>query len=78
MATATITSKGQITIPATLRSELHIGPGDKVEFVKVAEGRYEVVVATKDVSALRGMVKARHAVSVEEMDAAIKARAGQR
>lgn len=78
MATATITSKGQITIPAVLRSELHVGPGDKVEFVKVAEGRYEVLAVTKDISALRGMVKATGVVSVEEMDTAIKARAGQR
>lgn len=77
MTTATITSKGQITLPAALRSELHLGPGDRVEFVRVAEGRYEVVAATRDISSLRGLVKVKKPVSLEEMDAAIKARAGQ-
>ena len=76
MTTATITSKGQITLPAALRSELHLGPGDRVEFVKVAEGRYEVIAATRDISSLRGLIKATRSVSLEEMDTAIKARAG--
>ena len=38
MATATITSKGQITIPAPVRMDLHVGPGDRIEFAEaVAE-----------------------------------------
>ena len=35
---ATLTSKGQITIPAEVRRALGIGPGDKV-VVEVSEGR---------------------------------------
>ncbi len=77
MSTATITSKGQITIPAAVRSDLHIGPGDRIEFVKTADGRYEVVVATQDVTNLKGIVKASKAVSIDEMNAAIKVRAGK-
>lgn len=77
MATATITSKGQITIPASVRSELKVGPGDRVEFVKVSEGHWEVVAAVEDVGRLRGIVAARRVVSIEEMDAAIRKKAGQ-
>ncbi|MGL6158934.1 AbrB/MazE/SpoVT family DNA-binding domain-containing protein [Microbulbifer sp.] len=44
MSTATVTSKGQITIPAAIRSDLHIGPGDRVEFVRVGDGRKPVSV----------------------------------
>nr|MBC8379657.1 AbrB/MazE/SpoVT family DNA-binding domain-containing protein [Planctomycetota bacterium] len=33
MALATLTSKGQVTIPKTVRNSLHLHAGDKVEFV---------------------------------------------
>lgn len=33
MASATVTSKGQITIPKKVRERLHLGPGDRVEFL---------------------------------------------
>ena len=77
MATATITSKGQITIPAPVRMDLHVGPGDRIEFVKLADGRYEVVAATQDVSRIKGIVNATRTVSLEEMDKAIRKKAGQ-
>ena len=40
MATATLTSKGQITIPVEVRHALQVGTGDRVEFVQIAPGRY--------------------------------------
>ena len=40
MTTATITTKGQITIPAEVRSDLKVDAGDRVEFVQIAPGRY--------------------------------------
>jgi len=76
MATATITSKGQITIPSAIRSDLHVVPGDRIEFVKVSEGRYEVVAATNDITSLKGLVRSNKVVSVEDMNNAIKAKAG--
>ena len=39
MATAKITSKGQITLPKEVRRRLGIGPGDQVEFVE-ENGKY--------------------------------------
>ena len=39
MTTATLTSKGQITIPAAVRKSLGVETGDRVEFVEVAPGR---------------------------------------
>src|SRR5687767_7865546 len=75
MSAATVTSKGQITIPASVREALAIGAGDRVEFVEVAPGRYELIAATRSVTALKGMFgKARKRVTVEEMNAAIAAR----
>lgn len=77
MATVTVTSKGQITIPASVRSELKVGPGDRIEFVKMSEGHWEVVAVVEDVSRLRGIVAAKRIVSIQEMDAATRKKAGQ-
>lgn len=33
MATATMTSKGQLTVPKEIRDRLGLGPGDKVDLV---------------------------------------------
>ena len=75
MASATVTSKGQITIPAKVRRALQIEPGDRVEFVEVDPGRFEVVAATHSVTELKGMFgKATKRVSIEDMNKAIAAR----
>jgi len=75
MATATLTSKGQITIPAEVRSALGVDAGDRVEFVQIAPGRYEFIAATLPVTALKGMFgKPRKVVSIEKMNAAIARR----
>ena len=74
MTTATLTSKGQVTIPRNVREALKIGPGDRLEFVEVSPGRFEVIAATGDVKELRGIIQPPHTVTVEEMNAAIKAR----
>lgn len=75
MTTATVTSKGQITIPAQIREALHVSAGDRVEFVEVTPGRYEFIAATRSVTDLKGMFgRARKTVSIEDMNAAIAAR----
>jgi AbrB family looped-hinge helix DNA binding protein len=75
MSTATLTSKGQITIPASVRAALGLDTGDRVEFVEVEPGRYEMVAATLPVTALKGMVpKPKRRVSVEAMNEAISRR----
>ncbi|MBK6614948.1 AbrB/MazE/SpoVT family DNA-binding domain-containing protein [Ottowia sp.] len=75
MTTATLTSKGQITIPADVRNELKVDAGDRVEFVQIAPGRYEFVAATREVTELKGMFgKPPKAVSIEAMNAAIAQR----
>lgn len=75
MATATVTSKGQITIPASVREALHVAVGDRIEFIEVGPGRYELIAATRSVTALKGMFgKVAKSVSIQEMNAAIARR----
>jgi AbrB family looped-hinge helix DNA binding protein len=76
MSIATVTSKGQITIPATVRSGLGLETGSRVEFIEIAPGRYEIQAATLPVHALKGLIaKPAKPVSVEDMNAAIRERA---
>jgi antitoxin PrlF len=82
MTVATLTSKGQITIPADVRRALNVQTGDRVEFVQVQPGRFELVAATRSVRELKGLFgKASRTVSIEDMNRTIAeqgARAGMR
>lgn len=72
MATTTVTSKGQITLPRDVRRALGLDAGDKVDFVAV-EGGFKLVPLRKDVRALKGRFadRVKRPVSIEEMDEAI-------
>ena len=75
MSTATLTSKGQITIPARVRAALGVEAGDRVEFVEVEPGHFELVAATQSVTALKGMVrKPAKPVTIKAMNVAISAK----
>jgi antitoxin PrlF len=75
MATATLTSKGQITIPVAVRNKLGLATGDRVEFVEVGPGEFALKAATEDVRALKGMVpRPAKPVSMRAMNAAIRRR----
>jgi antitoxin PrlF len=79
MSEATITSKGQITIPVRVRQALGIDSGDRIEFVEVEKGQFAIVAATRSVQELKGLFRGRHSkpVSIEEMNTAIAKRASR-
>jgi len=70
--TATVTSKGQVTLPVEARRRLGIRPGTKVEFI-VRDGEWlEVIPLAGSVKALKGCLPApRKSLSLEEMERAI-------
>jgi antitoxin PrlF len=72
MASATVTSKGQITLPKTVRQRLGIEAGDRLEFVESGQG-FLVVAATRDIRSLKGIVGApQKPVTVEDMNSVIE------
>ena len=77
LAVATITSKGQITIPVQVRTALGVETGDRVEFVEVEKGQFSLIPATRSVRELKGLFRGKRSkpVSIEEMNAAIARRA---
>jgi antitoxin PrlF len=75
MPSATLTSKGQITIPVEVRAALGVSFGDRIDFVEVEKGRFIIVPATCSVKALKGAIpKPKKPVSVEDMNGAIAIR----
>jgi AbrB family looped-hinge helix DNA binding protein len=72
MATATVTAKGQLTLPKAVRDELNIHAGDRVDFVKMDNGRFALVPKTGSIKALKGIVpKLDRPVTLEQMQEAI-------
>lgn len=72
MTSATVTSKGQITIPADVRAKLGLRPGSRLVFVPTGTGGYEVQVQAASIKDLKGTVpRPPQPVSIDEMDEAI-------
>lgn len=71
MTSATVTSKGQVTIPADVRARLGLRPGSRLAFVATADG-YEIHPQTASIKDLKGAVpRPTQPVSIEEMNEAI-------
>lgn len=77
MATATVTSKGQTTIPQEIRTYLGLHTGDKIEFVIESDGKVTLAPLTIHVKELKGCLpKPKKTISIEEMNNAIRKRGG--
>ena len=74
MALATLTNKGQVTIPKAIRDSLGLKTGDKLEFVIIESGEAFLRPVTKKVDDVFGRLHkpGKEPVSIEEMDAGIK------
>ncbi len=73
MPTATLTSKGQVTIPKEVRQQLGIGQGDRLEFVVEDDGSLTVRPLRASVRELAGLLHrpSRRAVTLREMKEAV-------
>jgi antitoxin PrlF len=75
MASATITSKGQVTIPAEIRAALNLKAGDRIEFVQLGDREVRLLAKNQPVQRLKGLFgKFPRTVSIEEMNEAIAKR----
>ena len=57
MPIATLTSKGQVTLPKEVREHLHLGQGDRLEFVISGSGEVQVKPVRGSYRALEGMAR---------------------
>ncbi len=78
MSSATITSKGQVTIPSSIRRRMGLSAGDRVEFVELPSGEFAILPAVDDIRFLKGILKSpARPVSIDDMRAAVRERARQ-
>jgi AbrB family looped-hinge helix DNA binding protein len=73
MPRTTVTSKGQVTIPKTIREFLRVKSGDRLDFDIDARGEVVVRPSGTDVKALKGILhrSGRRPVTLAAMEAAI-------
>jgi AbrB family looped-hinge helix DNA binding protein len=72
MPTATVTSKGQVTIPASVRKRLRLHAGSKIDFIENKAGEVVMRPKTGSIRDLYGFIKYDGPpVSIEDMDEAI-------
>ena len=76
MSIATLTSKGQVTLPRDIRKKLHLEAGEKVEFrVDEKTGTAIMVALNKHVDDVFGMLnrkKRQKTLKIEEINSALK------
>lgn len=73
MTVATMTSKGQITIPKEVRDELGLEPGMKIDFVRVGNGEFRLRPKNVGVADLFGILKYEGPpLTIDEMNEAIR------
>ena len=80
MPLATLTSKGQLTLPKPVRERLRVDTGDQVEFVVNDQGEVVVRGVNLDIREIKGLLKrpGRRSVTVESMNEAIVRRHGRK
>ena len=80
MVTATLTSKGQLTIPKAVRDSLHLHAGDRVAFVVHGDSEAVLKPVTKSVDEVFGRLHrpGQPRKSVGEMQAAVAKRMRER
>ena len=73
MPRATITSKGQVTLPKEVRTHLGVGTGDRVDFRIGPDGTVTVIPQQGSADRLFGLLCRRDltGISVEDMDTAV-------
>ena len=57
MSEATMTSKGQVTIPADIRKALGLNAGERVVFTRLDDGTTIMRAKTRSILQLKGLLK---------------------
>ena len=71
---ATITSKGQLTLPVEARRKIGLKAGSRVDVIVTGQDHLTVIPLTESVTSLKGMLgKPKRRLSLDDMQRAIEA-----
>jgi len=76
MASSSVTSKGQTTIPKPIRDYLGLRPGSRIDYIVDEEGRVVLQPATYDIRDLHGVLHrpGQAPLSIEAMNRIVRQR----
>lgn len=79
MSQATVTTKGQVTIPKAVREQLELREGDRIDFIVNDSGEAVIRRVSRSTEEVRGMLahRARAPLTVEQMDEAVRRHSGR-
>lgn len=66
-----LNARGQLTLPAALRSQLHLQPGDEVSIRVIDGNRAEVVARPVSLGSLDGSLRVQRRATLEDIEEAI-------
>lgn len=75
---ATLTTKGQVTLPIRLRDALGLKPGDEITFVEDPNGDFLLQAHSHSLADLRGSVRPSRRIRAAELDQWIEEARGAR
>jgi AbrB family looped-hinge helix DNA binding protein len=80
MTSATVTSKGQVTIPKEIRDYLKLDAGSRIDFVIDADGQVKLIPLNIPIKTLSGILhrQGMTAATIEKMEQAIAEGASDR
>lgn len=76
MSQATLTTKGQVTIPKAVREQLDLKVGDRIDFIVKDSGEAVIRRVSRSAAEVQGMLahRGRAPISVKQMDEAVRLR----
>ena len=69
-----MTTKGQVTIPKSIREQLHLKAGDQIDFIINESGDVVIKPVCNQIDTIIGIIKTNKKASVEDMNDAIAQR----
>jgi antitoxin PrlF len=68
MNSSRVSVKGQITLPADIRRSLGLRSGDRVDFIRNADGKIELKPRTGTLGELRGILRSESLLDAKTID----------